>query len=94
MKVLIGYATHQGQTRKIARLVAAQIIDAGNSVELIPLIEALDIDLGSFDRVVLAASVHANEYQRSLTEFAAQEVDRLNRMPSLFSLEVSANRVG
>ena len=93
MKVLVGYATSEGQTRKVARHVADRLADAGHAVELLPLAEAEDVDLGRFDRIVLAASVHLGHYQPALAEFAAFHAAALREMPTLF-LSVSLAAAG
>jgi len=93
MNILIGYATTEGQTRKICRHVAEHLIDSGHSVELLPLSEAGDFGLGRFDRVILAASVHAGHYQRALSDFLASHATSLQVLPTLF-LSVSLAAAG
>ena len=93
MKVLVGYATSEGQTRKIARRIADQIADRGHAVELVRLADADEIDLERFDRVVVAASIHAGHYQRALSEFATKQVEGLLQLPTLF-LSVSLAAAG
>ncbi|WP_368667750.1 flavodoxin domain-containing protein [Salipiger sp. PrR002] len=93
VKILIGYATYQGQTRQIARHVADHVVAAGHAVELLETSDADDIDLDRFVRVILAAPVHASEYPRALTDFVRDHVEQLNRMPTLF-LSVSLSAAG
>ncbi len=93
MTVLIAYATTEGQTRKIARHVANRIADGGRAVELLGLADADDIDLARFDRVILAASVHAGNYQQNLSDFAAKHAGQLHKKPTLF-LSVSLAAAG
>ena len=93
MKVLVAYATSEGQTRKIARKAADHIVDAGHSAELIELSAAADIDLGRFDGVIVGASIHAGHYQRALAHFVSEKVERLKLRPSLF-LSVSLAAAG
>ncbi len=93
MKVLIVYASSEGQTRKIARYIADRIADSGATVELLPVSEADDIDLRRFERVIVAGSVHIGHYQRELGDFAAAQSGRLNDMPTLF-LSVSLAAAG
>lgn len=92
MKIMIAYATTEGQTRRIARRLADHMADLDHSTELLALRDANDVDLGRFDGVILAASVHMNTYQRPLTEFAARQSAELNNMPTLFlSVSLSAS---
>lgn len=93
MKVLVSYATTEGQTRRIARHVADRIADMGHMVELSRTDDADDIDLTRFDRVVVAASVHVGHYQRGISEFAAKHAAKLGEKPSLF-LSVSLAAAG
>ena len=83
MKLFIGYATNEGHTRKIARHAADRCTDAGHSVEVIALADALDTDLARFDGAVLGASVHVGQYQKALTEFAALHAKALKDIPTM-----------
>ena len=56
MKILIAYATTDGQTRKIARFAADKLVELGVSCELLNVEDAEGLDLARFDRVVLADS--------------------------------------
>ena len=93
MKLLVAYATSEGQTRKIARHVADRIADAGHGVELLRIDDARGVDPGRFDGAILAASVHVGHYQKALGEFAAQEAGALAAIPTLF-LSVSLAAAG
>ncbi|MEZ5715201.1 MAG: flavodoxin domain-containing protein [Paracoccaceae bacterium] len=93
MKIVVAYATSEGQTRKIARHVADRIADAGHAVELLGLSDAGDIDLGRFDGAILAASIHVGHYQRALTDFVAAEARALTAMPTIL-LSVSLAAAG
>lgn len=93
MKLLIGYSSRQGQTRKIARHVADAAIDSGHSVELLPLEDADGLDLGRFDRVLLAAPIHMGHYPKALAEFASANCGALNAMTTGF-LSVSLSAAG
>lgn len=93
MKILIGYATSEGHTRKICRHIADHLVAGGVSVELLPLAEAEGLELSRFDRVILAASVHAGHYQRALSDFVAAQPGALAAHPALF-LSVSLAAAG
>lgn len=92
MKVLVLYATTEGQTRKVASYVADRLRQAGDSVTLMDATAVQwDFWLGEFDAAVLAASIHANQYQSSIIQFARHHYERLNQIPSLFiSVSLSA----
>jgi menaquinone-dependent protoporphyrinogen oxidase len=93
MKLLVGYASTQGQTRKIARHVADLLADRGHAVELLALEDAGDLEMGRCDRAILAASVHVGHYQAALAAFAEARRDWLNAHPVLF-LSVSLAAAG
>jgi menaquinone-dependent protoporphyrinogen oxidase len=93
MKILICYASTDGQTRKISRFCADQFISAGHSVEMLSASDANPFDLAGFDAAVLAGSVHIQKLQSELTDFATDHAGTLNAMPTLF-LQVSLAAAG
>jgi len=93
MKILICYASTEGQTRKIARFAADQLFSLGHTVELLSARDADLLDLENCDAAILAASVHVGKLQPELAEFAAAHAGGLNRMPSLL-LQVSLAAAG
>lgn len=84
MKILIGYATKEGQTRKIARYVADVAVEAGHTVELLALDDADDIDVSRFDRVLLAAPIHVGHYPKALATFVVNNLAQLTRSQAHF----------
>ena len=93
MKILIAYATTEGQTRKIARYVADWLADKGHAVELWPVAEAGDVEVEGFDRAVLAASIHLNHFQSTMETFVARHKVALDKIETLF-LAVSLSAAG
>lgn len=93
MRVLIVYATTEGQTRKIARHCAAQLLNAGHSVEVIEAAAAEPEDTEGVDAVILAGSLHISRFQTELAAFAKAAATTLNAMPTLF-LSVSLAAAG
>jgi menaquinone-dependent protoporphyrinogen oxidase len=93
MKLFVGYATTEGQSRKIARHVADRLADAGHMVELLSLTDAEGLTLDRFDSAVLVASIHAGQYRKELTGFASKNPGWLDRNPVLF-LSVSLAAAG
>lgn len=93
MKLLIGYGTKEGQTRKIARHIADFAIERGHSVELLSLKEADGLDLSRFDRVLLAAPVHAGHFPKALAHFVGDQARNLLTMPTAF-IAVSLSAAG
>jgi menaquinone-dependent protoporphyrinogen oxidase len=92
VKILVLYATTEGQTRKIADFAAKQF--EGDEVTLVDAVDApTSLGPAQFDAAVLAASLHMHRYQNSIIDFAREHHARLNRMPSLF-ISVSLSAAG
>ncbi|MCA9836445.1 MAG: menaquinone-dependent protoporphyrinogen IX dehydrogenase [Trueperaceae bacterium] len=80
--VLILYATQEGQTRSIAEFIGDILKDEGHTAE----VDSVDTPktLGSFDAVMIGASIHIGHYPQSLRDFIKKHIKRLNAMPSAF----------
>ena len=64
MKILIAYATTEGQTRKICQTIAEQLDGLGHQVELLDTArKRRDVHPDDFDRFIVAASVHQDKHQ-------------------------------
>jgi menaquinone-dependent protoporphyrinogen oxidase len=91
--VLVFYATSEGQTRRIAERIAADIGARGFNVRTIDVTTA-DAGRVVWDKVrgvVLGASLHAGRHQRAAVEFARIFRHRFNLYPSaFFSVSLSA----
>ncbi|QEW21385.1 Protoporphyrinogen IX dehydrogenase [menaquinone] [Marinibacterium anthonyi] len=83
MRILICYATTEGQTRKIARFCADQLISRGHSVEMLRVEDAGDLELALYDAVILAGSVHVGHLQADLADFAHTHAEALADKPTL-----------
>jgi menaquinone-dependent protoporphyrinogen oxidase len=91
--VLIFYATSEGQTRRIAERIAADIGARGFNARAIDVTtaDAARVVWDNVRGVVLGASLHAGHHQRAAVEFAKAFRDRLNLYPSaFFSVSLSA----
>jgi menaquinone-dependent protoporphyrinogen oxidase len=87
-RLLIVYATREGQTGKIARHMAHVLAEAGHEARLFdadhPGLEAPIEELSSYDSVVVAAPIHAGGYPRSIVRFAREHATELAGVPSAF----------
>ncbi len=92
MKILIVYATTEGHTQIIAERVAAQIRKSGHDAELHDAARRPgDLDIGAFDKVIVAGSVHQRRHQRPLEIFVLSNQPQLQAKPTLFlSVSLSA----
>lgn len=93
MKILIGYATREGQSKKIARFVSDTAIDLGHSVELLPLSAGDTLDPVRFNRAILVAPIHVGHFPKALVSFVAANKQGLDRTETLF-LSVSLAAAG
>lgn len=84
MKVFIGYATKEGQSRRIARHIADFAFDTGHSVEISSLHDASDLDLGRFDTVILIAPIHTGHYPKALSQFVSFYSEQLAQTETRF----------
>ncbi|MBL0371391.1 protoporphyrinogen oxidase [Rhizobium sp. KVB221] len=84
MKILIVYATIEGQTHKIAETMAASLEKRGHVVALTNSAEAHEFGLERPEAVILAAPVHAGRYPTPFVDFVHREQDWLNGLVSAF----------
>jgi menaquinone-dependent protoporphyrinogen oxidase len=85
VNVLIVYGTTEGQTRKIAERVAKEVSDRGHTVEVHDAAETdANVDLNAFQAVVVAGSVHQEQHQKAIKNFATAHHQQLNGCPSAF----------
>ncbi|WP_372425608.1 flavodoxin domain-containing protein [Salinarimonas chemoclinalis] len=92
MRVLVVYATTEGQTRKIAERIAARLSASGHAPTLVDATRAgPDTDPAAFDLSILAGSLHEGRYQAALVDFARRHAAALNAGESAFvSVSLSA----
>lgn len=92
MNVLVLYSSTEGQTKKIAERVAAEIGAAGHSADTYDMgSEQKPPSVAAYDAVIVAASVHQGFHQESATNFVTAHKDRLNSKKSAFiSVSLSA----
>lgn len=83
--VLILYATREGQTRRIARHLAASLAASGISADVYD-VNSLPpyFQIEHYEAAILAASVHAGEHEKEMVEFAKSRHDELERLPTAF----------
>lgn len=85
MKVLMAYATTEGQTRKIAQAVADQVVELGHEVELLDTArKRRDVRTDDFDSFIVAASVHQDRHQDEIEVFVTACLDSLTVKPGMF----------
>ena len=92
LNVLVVYGTTEGQTRKIAERTATQIRECGHEAVLRDSAAlASDSDFETFHAFIVAASVHQQQHQETITAFVIAHRKLLNAKPSAFiSVSLSA----
>ncbi|HET9035581.1 MAG TPA: flavodoxin domain-containing protein [Myxococcaceae bacterium] len=83
--VLVVYATHDGQTRKIAERIATMLRIRRHVVELLDASQApREVDFSRFQVVFLGSPVRAQGYLRPFVRFIRSHRTELARVPTLF----------
>jgi len=84
-RLLLIYASQEGQTEKIAAQVAAEAarVDIDAQVFAIEQCPA-DLDPGAFDAVIIGGSIHRGNFPRVLRDLLIRHHERLNLIPSAF----------
>jgi menaquinone-dependent protoporphyrinogen oxidase len=92
MKVLILFATIEGQTGKIARFAEQEIRKAGGEAELVDVAEkSTPLSFDGIDAVVLAAPVHERRHPERFEAILATHRSELSERPTLLlSVSLSA----
>lgn len=91
-RILIAYATQEGQTARIVSALARQLESAGHSVQVTDLRERRDEpDPRAFDGILLAASVHAGRHAHRAKRFVKRHRAALEaRCTAFVSVSMSA----
>jgi menaquinone-dependent protoporphyrinogen oxidase len=84
MRILILYATVEGQTRKIAKTIAERLEHGGHVVTLVEANQVGYVDPGWGDAAVLCAPIHVGHYPTPFVHFVKNWRDELNSTPSAF----------
>jgi menaquinone-dependent protoporphyrinogen oxidase len=83
-KVLILYATREGQTEKIARRIAETLDAEGHEARLVDADRMTPPELTDFQAVVVGAPIHSGGYPRSIAHFVREHRQLLEKIPSAF----------
>jgi menaquinone-dependent protoporphyrinogen oxidase len=82
-RLLILYGTTEGHTAKVARFLADQLHSQGADLDLIEA-GTSDPDPRDYTAVIVAASVHAGGYQKSVVRWVRAHAEALGYTPSAF----------
>jgi menaquinone-dependent protoporphyrinogen oxidase len=83
--ILVVYASHDGQTRRIADWVATVIRARGHLVELLDAArDSQERDLSKFQAVLIGSPIRAQGYLRPVVRFIQSHRTALDALPTLF----------
>jgi len=84
-RILLLYATTDGHTREIClRMQQVMEREDGHRVRLVPIGEAASLDLETFDRIVIGASIRYGKHSRQVIDFIRRNVALLESKPNAF----------
>ncbi|WP_350306661.1 menaquinone-dependent protoporphyrinogen IX dehydrogenase [Photorhabdus viridis] len=84
MNCLLLYSSRDGQTKKIITYIAENLHRAGQICDLRDLAIAETIDLKSYDKVMIGASIRYGHFSSALKKFSICHQQQLNKMPTAF----------
>ena len=92
MRIFITYGTTEGQTARIADVVADVLRDHGHDVTLVDVKDTSGTLPPGYDGVVVGASIHMGKHDKHVAEFVQKNHDTLERLPSaFFSVSLAAH---
>jgi menaquinone-dependent protoporphyrinogen oxidase len=91
-RVLVLYATTEGQTAKIAEVVAEVLRGRGHATDLADLKTLSGVLPEGRDAVMIGASIHVGKHDKQVVEFVGRNREHLERLPSaFFSVSLAAH---
>ena len=92
-KILILYSTTDGHTRKIANRLQQVIEQQGHQVTLVSINDESLVDLHTFDKIVIGASIRYGKHSPRITDFINRNKLLLDSKPSaFFSVNIVARK--
>jgi menaquinone-dependent protoporphyrinogen oxidase len=83
-RILVLYGTTDGQTQKIANALGETLRADGCHVDVMNAGRTPEVSPRGFDAIIVAASLHAGGYQRSIKRWTRVNSVELNRKPTAF----------
>jgi menaquinone-dependent protoporphyrinogen oxidase len=94
-KIIIIYSTTDGHTREICNRLQQVIEKQNNQVTLISIDDETLVDLNSFDKIVIGASIRYGKHHAKVYEFVKKHLQVLQQKPNaFFSVNVVARKPG
>ena len=93
--LLIVYSTTDNHTQTICERVRRAVEGQGQSVAMTTISDAMDMDIESFDKIVIGASIRYGKHRPIVHEFIRKNQHCLESRPSaFFSVNVVARKPG
>lgn len=91
-RVLIPYGTSEGQTAKVAAVIAEVMRERGHEAECVDVGGLTDHALDDHDGAIVGASIHMGKHDKHVARFVERNRDVLERLPSaFFSVSLAAH---
>lgn len=92
-RVLIVYSTTDGHTLRICGRLRELLEPQGHQVNLVPVAQAADAELESYDKIVVGASIRYGRHSPAVVDFMNRNAELLNQKASaFFSVSVVARK--
>jgi len=92
--ILIAYSTVDGHTKKICERLRAVVEQADHQVDLAQIDDDVVIDIESFDKVVIGASIRYGKHRQAVYNFVRRHRGPLENKPcAFFSVNVVARKI-
>lgn len=82
--ILIAYSTTDGHTLRICQHIEKGLRALGHQVRVVRIDESGGLDVSSFDRIVIGASIRYGKHQPQVASFIARHEEALQSRPSAF----------
>ena len=91
-RICIPYATSEGQTAKIAEVIADVIRGHGGEVEAVDIRDVPDPIPDGYDGVIVGASIHMGHHDKHVRDYVRKHRETLEGVPSaFFSVSLAAH---
>ena len=92
-RILIIYSTTDGHTREICRRLCQVVVQLDHQVTLISIDDESNVDLESFDKIILGASIRYGKHHKKVYKFIKRNEQLLDSKPNaFFSVNVVARK--
>jgi len=82
--ILVAYSTTDGHTPRICERLRQVMVQQGHAVSVVPIAQADALDLGSFDKIIIGASIRYGKHQPQVAQFIARHQALLERKANAF----------